>query len=133
MLDEILWYHTTTINLFLLTIIMSLILPTLYYNRANILVKWSKIFSLTYYGLVSMVAFDGMIMLIVAKRDMGINIILMIIAFVLLIMLEIYKSIELKRYMRDIKQFEDRFRKVFVLVASIEILIISSFILIYSN
>lgn len=133
MLDEILWYHTTTINLFLLTIIMSLILPTLYYNRANILVKWSKIFSLTYYGLVSMIAFDGMIMLIVAKRDMGINIILMIIAFVLLIMLEIYKSIELKRYMRDIKQFEDRFRKVFVLVASIEILIISSFILIYSN
>jgi len=133
MLDEILWYHTTTINLFLLTIIISLILPTLYYNRANILVKWSKIFSLTYYGLVSMIAFDGMIMLIVAKRDMGINIILMIIAFVLLIMLEIYKSIELKRYMRDIKQFEDRFRKVFVLVASIEILIISSFLLIYSN
>jgi len=133
MLDEILWYHTATINLFLLTIIISLLLPTLYYNRANILVKWSKIFSLTYYGLVSMIAFDGMIMLIVAKRDMGINIILMIIAFILLIMLEIYKSIELKRYMRDIKQFEYRFRKVFVLVASIEILIISSFLLIYSN
>ena len=133
MLEEILWYHTATINLFLLTIIISLILPTLYYNRAYILVKWSKIYSFVYYGLISMVAFDGMIMLIVAKRDMGINIILMIIAFIVLIMLEIYKSIELKKYIQSIDTFEARFRKVFVFVASFEILIIFSFLLIYSH
>ncbi|SHO80709.1 hypothetical protein MNB_SV-15-312 [hydrothermal vent metagenome] len=131
MLEEILWYHTVTINLFLLTIIAGLLLPILHYNKAYIISKWTKIYGYTYYALVTMVAFDGLVMLIVAKKEMSMNIYFMIGAFLLLIALEVYHTVRFRIYLKDIKNEQINFRKYSIIIAILQILVIVPFIIIY--
>ena len=131
MLEEILWYHTATINLFLLTIITGLLLPILHYNKVNIISKWTKIYGYTYYALLTMVAFDGLVMMIVAKRDISINMYLMIGAFILLIVLEVYHTLRFRIYLRDVKSEQNSFRKTSIFIAILQILVIFPFFIIY--
>jgi hypothetical protein len=131
MITDIIWYHTATINLFLILIFSGISLSIFFYGNIVKFIKYTRIYFFTYYALLVMIGFDGLIAMILSKRELSINMILMIGAFFILIGLEIYKFLQFKRFVHSPNNILDNYRKIAVIVAVIQILITVSFVWIY--
>jgi len=131
MIAEIIWYHSLTINVYFITLLVTLLIPILYIQRLNQLVRFTRIAGVINYSLLSMIAFDGFVAMVMSGRNWSINMILMVIAFFLLIFAEALKGYKLKHFIlsenRDPKAFQ--FRYIAAIVA--QLLITLSFILLY--
>ncbi|MBN2823791.1 MAG: hypothetical protein JXQ76_00585 [Campylobacterales bacterium] len=132
MITEMIWYHAMTIYLFIFVLIASLAIPVIYIHKAMHLVRYSRIVALSNYSLLVMIAFDGMITMIMSERGWSINMILMVIAFFLLLFAEILKGYKLKHLVlsqnRDFKAYQHRY----IAIVAAQLLIILPFILIYN-
>ncbi len=131
MIADVIWYHTTTINLFLILIFAGISISILFYANVAKFIKLTRIYFFTYYALLVMIGFDGLVAMILSERDFSININLMIGAFFVLIGLEVYKFIQFKKFIHSPTDTIDNYRKLAIVIAIIEIAIILSFIWIY--
>jgi len=129
MIADIIWYHTVTINIFLLLIFSGIFI--LLQRDIIKFIKYTRVFFFIYYALLIMIGFDGLVAMIISERDLSINIILMIGAFFTLIGLEVYKFIEFKRFIRSSIDNIDIYRQKAFIIALVELFIILAFIWIY--
>jgi len=131
MIAEIIWYHAITIHIFFVTLIATLLIPILYIPKPAQLVRFTRIAAIIHYSLLTMIAFDGFIAMIMSGRDWSINMILMVIAFFVLLFTEILKTYKLKRYILEGQQEPKVFQLKYIAIIIAQVLITLSFILLY--
>jgi len=129
MIADVIWYHTTTINIFLILIFIGMFI--LLQNNIIKFIKLTRVYFFTYYALLVMIGFDGLVAMILSERDLSINISLMIGSFFTLIGLEVYKFIQFKKFIRSKINIIKSYREKALTVAIIEMSIILIFIWIY--
>lgn len=88
--DEMILYHSVLIKAMLGVLLVGMIIPFLT-KECSKTIKRMRIYMFVSHGLITMIAFTGLIALIFAKMDLTINIILMIVAFLVMIMIEVLK------------------------------------------
>jgi len=131
MIAEIIWYHALTVNLYFITLFASLLIPTLYIQKPYHLVRTTRIVGVINYTLVSMIAFDGFVAMVMSGRDWSINMILMLVAFFVLMFAEGLKGYKLKRFILNDPKDPKAFQVRYLAIVIAQILITLSFILLY--
>lgn len=131
MIADVIWYHTATINLFLILIFSGISISIFFYSNIAKFIKYTRIYFFTYYALLVMIGFDGLIAMILSKRELSINMNLMIGAFFVLLGLEIYKFIRFKKFINSPNNIINSYRKIAIVVAVTQIFITVSFVWIY--
>lgn len=131
MITQMIAYHAMTIYLFMFVLVGSLAIPLRYIDKALYLIRYTRIVGVINYTLLAMIAFDGMIVMVLSGRGWSINMILMVIAFGVLLFAEILKGIKLKRLIvaqnRDFKAYQIHY----LAIVAFELLLCIFFIVIY--
>jgi len=87
---EMILYHSVLIKAMLGVLFIGMIIPFLS-SECSKTVKRMRIYMFVSHGLLSMIAFTGLIAFVFAKMDISIEIITMIAAFLVMIMVEVFK------------------------------------------
>ncbi len=102
MIQEALLYHVVTINLFLLLLLINLAIPWLFRRDEMREIKATRITFFLFSSLLSMVAFTGVILFMIAELSWNIRMSLMVAVFIALAGVEITRSMKLRRlWLRD--------------------------------
>ncbi len=92
MVEETLLYHAVTIKIFLAILFINLLIPIITKSERAREVKWTRISFFFFSGLLTMIAFSGVILMMVLEMPWNLSMTIMLIAFVLLTILEIARS-----------------------------------------
>jgi len=87
---EMVTYHSVLIKAMLGLLIIGMIIPFLT-TECSKTIKRMRIYMFASHGLITMIAFTGLIALVFAKIDWSLDIIIMIVAFLVMIMVEVLK------------------------------------------
>jgi len=87
---EMIAYHSILIKAMLGVLLVGMIIPFLT-SECSKTIKRMRIYMFVSHGLITMIAFTGLIALIFAKMDLNLEIIIMIVAFLVMIMVEVLK------------------------------------------
>jgi len=87
---EMIVYHSVLIKLMLGVLVIGMIIPFLS-SECTKTIKRTRIYMFVSHGLLTMIAFAGTIGLVFAKMELSLEIILMIVAFLVMIMIEVFK------------------------------------------
>jgi len=87
---EMIAYHSILIKAMLGVLLVGMIIPFLT-TECSKTIKRMRIYMFVSHGLITMIAFTGLIALVFAKMDLSLEIIVMIIAFLVMIMVEVLK------------------------------------------
>jgi len=101
MIQEALAYHSVMIKLFLTLLVINLWIPWIF--KFNIMkeVKATRITFFLYSSMITMVAFTGAVLVLIAEIPWSLWISLMVIAWVLLSIVEIVRSMKLTKLWRE--------------------------------
>jgi len=88
--EEMIVYHAVLLKAMLGVLVIGMIIPFLS-SECSKTIKRMRIYMFVSHGLITMIAFTGLIALIFAKIDLSIDIIVMIVAFLVMIMVEVLK------------------------------------------
>ncbi len=88
--EEMILYHAILLKAMLGVLIVGMIIPFLT-NECATTIKRMRIYMFVSHGLITMIAFTGLIALIFAKMDLSMSIIVMIASFLVMIMVEVLK------------------------------------------
>jgi len=97
MIQEALLYHVVTINLFLFLLAINLLVPWLFRRNEMREIKATRITFFFFSALLSMVAFTGAILFMIAEILWNTRMSLMVAVFIALSGVEIARSLKLKR------------------------------------
>lgn len=132
MIAQMIGYHAMTVYLYIFVLLVSLAIPLVWIEKPFKLICGSRIAALVNYTLLTMIAFDGLVVMVLSSRGWSINMILMVVALVVLIAGEILKGYKLKRFVlseaKDFKAYQGRYMAIVVA----QLLIILPFIFIYN-
>ncbi len=103
MIQETLLYHSMLIKIFFLFLFMSLALPWLFRGAANNQIRAVRISFFLFSALLTMVAFSGMVLMLIAGTPWSIQIGLMVGILAVLGGAEIARSRKLTRLWREKK------------------------------
>jgi len=101
MVQETLLYHSVLVKIFFLFLFVSLALPWLFKGVASSQIKAVRISFFLFFAILTMVAFSGMVLLLIAGTSWNLQIGLMVGALVFLAGLEIARSRKLTRLWRE--------------------------------
>lgn len=101
MIQEALVYHSVMIKLFLVLLVINLWVPWIFKSNIMKEVKATRITFFLYSAMVTMVAFSGAVLVLIAEIPWNIGLSLMILAWVLLSIVEIVRSMQLTRLWRE--------------------------------
>jgi hypothetical protein len=87
---EMIVYHAVLLKAMLGVLIIGMIIPFLSSDCSKT-IKRMRIYMFVSHGLITMIAFTGLIAFIFAKMDLSLEIIVMIVAFLVMIMVEVLK------------------------------------------
>jgi len=87
---EMITYHSVLIKAMLGVLVIGMVIPFLT-TECSKTVKRMRIYMFVSHGLITMIAFTGLIALVFAKMDLNLEIIVMIVAFLVMIMVEVLK------------------------------------------
>ena len=96
MIQEALLYHVVTIKLFLFLLVINLLVPWLFKRNEMREIRATRITFFLFSSLLSMVAFTGVILLMIAELSWSTRMSLMVAASVALAGVEIARSIKLR-------------------------------------
>lgn len=88
--NEMVMYHSVLIKIMLAVLVIGMIIPFLSKECAKT-VKRTRIYMFVSHGLLTMIAFSGLIAFVFADISISLSIIAMIIAFLAMIMIEVMK------------------------------------------
>jgi len=97
MIEETLLYHAVIIKIFLAMLCINLLIPFISQSDRAREVKWTRISFFFFFGLLTMVAFSGLILWMLLEIPWNISMSIMLIAFILLATLEILRNKSLHR------------------------------------
>jgi len=102
MIQEALLYHIVTINLLLFLLAINLLIPWLFRRDEMREIKATRITFFLFSSLLSMVAFTGVILFMIAELSWNTRMSLMVVAFITLTGVEIARSMKLRQlWLRD--------------------------------
>lgn len=101
MIQEALVYHSVMIKLFLVLLVINLWVPWIFKSNVIKEVKATRITFFLYSAMVTMVAFTGAVLILIAEMPWNTGISLMILSWVLLSVIEIVRSVKLTRLWRE--------------------------------
>jgi len=87
---EMVTYHSVLIKAMLGVLVIGMVIPFLT-SECSKTIKRMRIYMFVSHGLITMIAFTGLIALVFAKMDLNLEIIVMIVAFLVMIMVEVLK------------------------------------------
>lgn len=88
--EEMILYHAVLLKAMLGVLVVGMIIPFLT-SECSKTIKRMRIYMFVSHGLITMIAFTGLIAFVFAKMDLHIDIIVMIVAFLAMIMIEVLK------------------------------------------
>ena len=88
--EEMILYHAVLLKAMLGVLVVGMIIPFLT-SECSKTIKRMRIYMFVSHGLITMIAFTGLIALVFAKMDLSMEIIVMIVAFLAMIMIEVLK------------------------------------------
>ena len=88
--DEMILYHAILLKAMLGVLVIGMIIPFLT-SECSKTIKRMRIYMFVSHGLITMIAFTGVIAFVFAKMDLSMEIIVMIVAFLAMIMIEVLK------------------------------------------
>lgn len=88
--SEMVMYHAILIKIMLAVLVIGMIIPFLSSDCAKT-VKRMRIYMFASHGLLSMIAFSGLVAFVFAEMSFTLSIIVMIVAFFAMIMIEVVK------------------------------------------
>ena len=97
MIQEALLYHVVTINLFLFLLVINLLIPWLFRRNEMREIRAIRITFFLFSALLSMVAFTGAILFMIAEAPWNTQMSLMVAVFIVLAGVEIARTIKLRR------------------------------------
>ena len=101
MIQEALLYHVATIKLFQFLLVINLLVPWLFRRNEMREIRATRITFFLFSSLLSMVAFTGVILFMIAEVPWSTRMSLMVAAFIALAGVEIARSIKLRRLWLD--------------------------------
>ena len=101
MFEEMVLAHSILIKIMLAVLVVGAVIPFLSKNCANT-IKKLRIYMFVSHGMLTMIAFSGLVAFVFADMAMSLDIIIMIVAFLAMIMIEVLK------YKRALKTRENR-------------------------
>ena len=101
MIQEALLYHTVTIKLFFALLVINLWMPKLFSQNIIKEVKATRISFFFFWALLTMVAFTGAVLILIAELPWSIWMSLMVAVWILLSVLEIIRSRKLTQFWRE--------------------------------
>jgi hypothetical protein len=88
--NEMVAYHSILIKAMLGVLMVGMIIPFLT-TECSKTIKRMRIYMFVSHGLITMIAFTGLIAFVFAKMDLNLSIIVMIVAFLVMAMVEVFK------------------------------------------
>ncbi len=125
--DEMILYHAFLIKSMLVLLLIGIIIPFLSSDCAKS-IRRARIYMFFSHGLLSMIAFSGLIALIFAKINLTIDMIMMILFFFIMIMLEVFKYKKILKGVSDKESCNKKARINSVLFGLINIAIIAGMV-----
>ena len=102
MVQEALLYHVVTIKVFLFLLVINLLIPWLFRGNEMREIKATRITFFIFSALLSMAAFTGVILFMIAEISWNMRMSLMVAVFISLAAVEIARSMKLRRlWLRD--------------------------------
>ena len=101
MIQEAILYHTVTIELFFALLVINLWLPKLFSRDIIKEVKATRISFFFFSAMLTMVAFTGAVLILIAKLPWSIWMSLMVVVWILLSALEIIRARKLTQLWRE--------------------------------
>lgn len=87
---EMILYHAVLLKVMLGILVVGMIIPFLS-SECSKTIKRMRIYMFVSHGVLTMIAFTGLIAFVFAKMEMSFDIIVMIVAFLVMIMVEVLK------------------------------------------
>jgi hypothetical protein len=87
---EMIVYHAVLLKAMLAILVVGMIIPFLT-SECGKTIKRMRIYMFVSHGMLTMIAFTGLIAFVFAKMDLNLEIIVMIVAFLVMIMVEVLK------------------------------------------
>ncbi len=123
MIETMLMTHSILVKAFLGFLVLGLFLPTMAKSPLGFK-KASFIFTMVFQALITMIAFVGLIALIVGEIDFTFSTILMVVVFALMMVLEITKHKRIKKSNTEDEATLKSLRSSFLKINIINILIL---------
>ena len=101
MIQEALVYHSVMIKLFLVLLVINLWVPWIFKSNIMKEVKATRITFFLYSAMVTMVAFTGAVLVLIAEMPWNMGLSLMVLSWVFLSILEIVRSVKLTKLWRE--------------------------------
>ncbi len=101
MIEEALVYHAVMIKLFLTLLVINLGIPWIFRSDFIKEVKATRITFFLYSSMITMVAFTGAVLVLIAEIPWSLWISLMVVSWVLLSIVEIVRSMKLTKLWRE--------------------------------
>ncbi len=96
MFNEMVFYHSILVYTLLLVVIIGFVIPFLAKN-CNITIKRLRIYSFIFHGIITTVAFSGLVAFTFAKMTFNLNILLMVLAYLAISTIESIKYLKFKK------------------------------------
>jgi len=102
MFEEMILYHNTLVKILLSLLVVGIIIPFLS-SESNKTIKRLRIYMFFFHGLVTTVAFSGLIAFVFGKIDFNLSILAMIALYIIISVLESIKYLKILKYSENSK------------------------------
>ena len=126
--EEMVLYHAFLIKIMLGFVVIGMIIPFIR-KACGKTIKHKRIYMFISHGLLSMIAFTGLIALVFSKMSLNLSMIFMIVVFFILIGLEILKYRKMLNTRYDKENCTKNMRKIAFKYGIVELALIASLII----
>ncbi len=124
MIETILFTHSLLIKVFLAFLILGLFIPKVTSSSTLKFRKASLIYTMIFQAFMTMIAFSGIVALIVGDLPFGISTMIMIVVFTVMMTLEIVKFKKIKKANLEDESIFATMRSNFIKIGIINIIIL---------
>ncbi len=126
--EEMILYHSFLIKMILGLFLVGMIIPFIG-KMCSITIKRMRIYMFVSHGMLSMIAFTGLIAFVFAKLSLNISMIFMIIAFLALIGLEVISYRKMLRTRENKEECQKKMKRIAVVYGLIKIAVVMSLVI----
>jgi len=123
MFDEMVLYHYILVKVLLGLLVLEMIIPFLGSDSSKV-IKRIRIYMFVFHGLVTTVAFSGLVAFIFGKMSFDLSIFIMIVVYILLTVLESIKYLKTLKLARESNTSIQKIRAISIKYILVNILLI---------
>jgi len=123
MFEEMILYHYILVQILLGLLVVGMIIPFLSSDSSKV-IKRIRIYMFVFHGLVTTVAFSGLVAFIFGKMSFDLSIFIMIVVYILLTVLESIKYLKTLKLARESNTSIQKIRAISIKYILVNILLI---------